>query len=301
MIFAFCLLLFFFSFVAALDVSSFNDPTRWVQTTDVPEPTQAFRFFVALVHRNLDQMRDEFLSVSTPGHALYGKHQSLSEINEKYAPSQDSKDKVRSWIKSNVIGAIINTEGNMIEVKATVSAVEKGFKTKLNWHESVRHPSDKKKRDLRATADLVIPASLHDSISFTTLNAPINMGKWRGHSSKDSLYEKAKDAQSQTAATLSYTAGNDDALVKFQPICGDGSVNNFSPPCANLAANYVPVFTAIVQSYHNNKKDHYSLSTPTDILFEIPPASIYCYNVSVFFNNISVFYNKIIPYTNYYT
>ena len=55
---------------------------------------------IGLTQSNLDRGHDLLMEVSHPGSPSYGKHYTVQEVTELFAPAQDTVDTVRSWLES---------------------------------------------------------------------------------------------------------------------------------------------------------------------------------------------------------
>ncbi|KAH8647333.1 peptidase S8/S53 domain-containing protein [Xylariales sp. PMI_506] len=64
--------------------------------------------------------------IATPGHALYGQFMTTEEIDAIIAPSDESRDLVFDWLKSEGLGEVsaLNWRGNVIEVNTTIEKAE---------------------------------------------------------------------------------------------------------------------------------------------------------------------------------
>ena len=76
----------------------------------------------------------------------------------------------------------------------------------------------------------------------------------------------------------SVTTGNEEAVLRFNVICGDGSWNQMNPPCANLEKKYVPQLIAKVTQHAELKANPFPLVT-SPIEFMLTNDNIYCYNI----------------------
>lgn len=55
---------------------------------------------IALAQSHLDQGYDYLMRVSDPGSQDYGKHWSLQDIHDHFAPSQETKEAVMDWLEN---------------------------------------------------------------------------------------------------------------------------------------------------------------------------------------------------------
>jgi len=140
------------------------------------------------------------------------------------------------------------------------------------WHKHVSDKSDK--RSLRTTSPLSrFPASIAEKISFVSLNSPIN------HMTPRQSALRRSKSQSAVASGVSAQAGNKEALVKFQPLCGaPGVPNDVSPPCSTSAAEDTPKYTVSIHQYSNSSSASGYLLDPDPIVVELVQEYIFCYN-----------------------
>lgn len=171
------------SFSSDLYVGPFQSG-HWVpDTTESAKDPNAFhvqqhdqlatKFIVALKHRDVGMLKKELLAVSMPKSGSYGKHLSVTEIRNKYAPLEEDLQRVVSFFEK-IPGSYVevNKVGNMMQVNAPLQSVEAHLRTKLAWF---RHSDeDTPKRSLRATSALQIPEDVRKVISFISLNSPIS-------------------------------------------------------------------------------------------------------------------------------
>ena len=76
----------------------------------------------------------------------------------------------------------------------------------------------------------------------------------------------------------SVTTGNEEAVLRFNIICGDGSWNQMNPPCANLDKKYIPQLVAKVSEHAELKANPFPLVT-SPLEFILTNDNIYCYNL----------------------
>lgn len=64
------------------------------------DPNAILPIRIALTQRNLDTGYDHLMSVSDPESADFGKHWSVEEIHNHFAPSEATKEAVKAWLES---------------------------------------------------------------------------------------------------------------------------------------------------------------------------------------------------------
>ncbi len=271
------LISFYASGFAALHKEQFESKVWTFDHENVIEPTETAKFVVALKLNDVEAMRQEFLRVSDPMSSSYGQHLTTAQLNARYGPTSEEKEKVIAHFQK-IDGAEVSysEHGDMLQVSAPASAVEEALQTKLAWVKDSRKLSDKK--SLRAKAGLFIPDEIGDLISFISLNSPVNHVLPRGAQALKQRNEvaAAKLSEEQAVASVGITAGNEEALIRFTPYC-NGVLNVDSPPCSSLPLLDVPLFTFSVTAHANNKSNPYLLNTDPTV-FTVKNTAAYCYN-----------------------
>jgi hypothetical protein len=77
--------------------------------------------------------------------------------------------------------------------------------------------------------------------------------------------------------SVAITTGTHEAGIHFSLLCGDGTRNTHSRPCANKEDRYIPKLKAIVTSHAKSKLNPYETST-YPLEFNLQPEGIYCSN-----------------------
>lgn len=252
--------------VGALDLEAYQS-IRWVP--DTAHEDHVHSFIVSLGLRNRDKLISDFHDTSNPKHSSYGKFLSQEEIRERYSPEETDVLRVSAYLQKIVGSKVtLNAKRDMITVSAKASAIEQFFDTSLMWHK--HHTDGSEKRSLRATSKLHnVPAEISELISFISLNSPINHMVPHGYSEK-LRREEAFQSQSVTAQ-----AGNQEALIRFAPVCGDGLLNTENPPCAGQTPDNIPRYTVSVQQLSDDGS--FYLNTNPSV-FELVQQYIFCYN-----------------------
>ncbi|EMC94319.1 hypothetical protein BAUCODRAFT_111098 [Baudoinia panamericana UAMH 10762] len=93
---------------------------------------------IGLTQSGLEDGYKRVLDVSHPSSPSYGKHLSLTEVNELFAPSKDTISNVREWLASAAdidIERIPVSKNGWIAVDLPVRAAERAFHTQYYEHE----------------------------------------------------------------------------------------------------------------------------------------------------------------------
>ena len=162
--------------------------------------------------------------------------------------------------------------GDFISVQASIENIEHGLHTQLGWFYHKRNLITK--NALRALSPIRIPNNLQEYISFVSLNAPANfMGP------KTTQVTNDYTVSTPFNASVSVTAGNEEALISFKAFCGDASMNNYNPPCTNLDSALVPTSYQVAVTPYANQRSSNPTQLDTDpLIFNIRPSKIYCFN-----------------------
>jgi len=275
-------LVLFSTLASALDLSAFSSASYLVDHDAKLHADVKHSFYIGLKKQKThEEMEALFLAISTPSSPKYGKYYSYERVQEEIAPTAATKSIVSAWLLEQSGNQLqIDDSGDFVKVHGSIGVIEKVFSTKLSQFKHVS--SSSAQGALRASSSLRISNDeVASKITFLSLNAPINRGKAQALSSSSSSSSSssaaaAASATSFNATTVYVTSGNEEALVRFTPTCGDGKLNSFSPPCSNLPASQVPVFTANVFSFNNNASDAFPLEQ--DYKFNLFSSLIYCYN-----------------------
>ncbi|KAI0425842.1 peptidase S8/S53 domain-containing protein [Xylaria sp. FL1042] len=108
-------------------------PKDWVMNGPAAkEETIELRFNLA--KQNTAQFHELALNIATPGHAQYGKHLTLEQIDAIVAPRAESKDLLFEWLGNHSLadGATLNSRGNVVKVNATISQAEALLRANYN-------------------------------------------------------------------------------------------------------------------------------------------------------------------------
>ena len=243
--------------------------SNWDFTSDISnKESQLVKFIVALKLRNADKMHSHFLSVSDPKSPSYGKFLTPQEMQDMYGPEPAGKKAVLNYFKQIPNAELnIGEHGDLLEVVAPVKHVEGALKTRLGWVANPSYPT----RSIRSKTDLNIPDHISQHIDFVSLNSPVLQARGKSFNQENKL-KAAKKVYS-----VSVTSGNEEALVRFTPTCGDGQKNYMNPPCANLDISQIPYFSFSVNEFTSNG-GNYVLNTDAQ-LFTVPFSKVYCYNI----------------------
>ncbi|KAI0101793.1 peptidase S8/S53 domain-containing protein [Nemania sp. FL0031] len=87
-----------------------------------------------LAKQNTAQFHELVLNIATPGHAQYGKHLTLEQIDAIVSPKPESKDLLFQWLGDHNLanGATLNSRGNVVKVNATISQAEALLRANYN-------------------------------------------------------------------------------------------------------------------------------------------------------------------------
>lgn len=96
-------------------------PTGWTKLRDA-NSDQLIKLRVALEQPNLAEFEKTLYTISTPQHALYGRHLSREEVRDLVKPTDESTAAVLNWLRAaGVDEADMEEDGEWVNFKATVS------------------------------------------------------------------------------------------------------------------------------------------------------------------------------------
>ncbi|OQN98397.1 hypothetical protein B0A48_15665 [Cryoendolithus antarcticus] len=111
----------------------------WVKVARVHEDVK-LPMRIGLIQSNLDNAHDYLMKVSHPESEHYGKHYTVDEVTDLFAPAQSSVDAVRAWLKSAGIemdSVSQSTNKQWLQFDASASKAEELLKTEYHEYEHV--------------------------------------------------------------------------------------------------------------------------------------------------------------------
>jgi tripeptidyl-peptidase-1 len=108
-------------------------PRDWIEVGSAPS-NEVINLQIGLKQSNEGVIEQHLLQVSDPRHARYGQHLSSAEVDNIIAPSDDTVDLVRSWLRqNNVTDFIFNPAKDWIAIPSiSICDVEKLLQTKYS-------------------------------------------------------------------------------------------------------------------------------------------------------------------------
>lgn len=106
-----------------------------------PEADFVLPMRIGLTQSNLDRGHDLLMEVSDPRSSAYGKHYSVEEVHDLFAPSEQSVAAVRAWLeKAGIAEERVSQSINKqwLQFDAPVYEVEDLFKTQMHVYEHNR-------------------------------------------------------------------------------------------------------------------------------------------------------------------
>lgn len=274
------------------------------------EDHHVVEFLVALDVPLKQEIHSKLLDVSNPKSKNYGQYMTLEQIRAKYGPASHVLSQVSGFFEQIHMSTVtVSNSGDMLKVAAPVSSIESAFATNIVMHncygeeETAVSDSNTKtdaksnlpllKSSIRASKALVIPEHINKHISFISLDIPTSYIAKKGHTYLQEMEKKMsprieESTSSSTSSDYTFpvplfynasvTTGSQEALIRFNILCGDGSWNQMNPPCADLDSQYQPNFFAKVTLHVENKANPFLLSTEP-LRFHLDEYSIYCFNL----------------------
>lgn len=217
------------------------------------------------------------LSVSDPKSLAYGKYLKLDEIQSKFGASNEIKASVADYFRNIPETTVECRVNDIITVTSTVFQVENHFKTELVMVEHDRYRNHR--TYIRARSKLQLPPDISQHVSFISLNSPVFTkppSALKDVSDKSGFMNDAEVSLSRSRDTSPNTVvvsgGNEEALIGFHAVCGDGLQNNFNPPCSDKAAFGLPTFSLAVTPYRDGNISLYT----EPIKFHVQYKTVFC-------------------------
>jgi tripeptidyl-peptidase I len=92
---------------------------------DQPDPNEQLKLYLHLIHEDESNIRDRLLSISTPGHSLYGQFLDNSGLDHLLRPSAENTTLVLHWLSSAGISQEqISQFGDTWQLTPTVAQAE---------------------------------------------------------------------------------------------------------------------------------------------------------------------------------
>ncbi|KAI1847111.1 hypothetical protein JX266_006986 [Neoarthrinium moseri] len=127
------------------------------------EPGRSFALKIGLKQQNLDAGGDLVYQVSHPSSPDYARYYSPEEVVEKFAPSGETIDNVRSWISSNGGSSILSRDKGWLHVNMTVAEAESMLSTQYYEYKHISM-----NRSTISCEEYSVPKAIRDHIDFIT-------------------------------------------------------------------------------------------------------------------------------------
>lgn len=235
------------------------------------------KFTVALKLQNSELMHDELMELASPHSVRYGQYYSQASLQERFGPSQYTRNLVSTYLKQIKGATVHGADGNgdFLMVTASVKNIEEFFSTSLSWRRNIG--ADTTKRALRADTDLFVPDDVSEHISFISLNSPVSHLHPRATRTSDVSVAEEKSATEESEEVMAtskpgVTAGNKEALLTFKPICQNDVPNQYNPPCA---LDVMPPYFKIRVFSYSNAGEQLAIDP---LVFDIQIQDIFCMN-----------------------
>ena len=137
-------------------------PAGWSQGNSAPCPEQRIKLQIAIrqegKHALLEQ---QLLSISTPGHALYGEHYGPQQLSALFRPDPAVSSSVISWLQeASIHDTDIEDNGDWVNINTTIGQAETLLHTKFDFFHHVDETVQPRIRTLQYS----IPQHLHRHI-----------------------------------------------------------------------------------------------------------------------------------------
>ncbi|RYC56851.1 hypothetical protein CHU98_g9360 [Xylaria longipes] len=151
-------------------------PEGWTKLRDA-KSDQLIKLRVALEQSNLEEFEKKLYDISTPQHALYGKHLSREEVQELVKPTEESTAAVLDWLHSAGIKDV-EQDGEWINFKTTVSKASDLLDADFGVYnhvgtvkESIRTLSYSVPEDIRSHITMIQPTTRFGQIRSQSIQA----------------------------------------------------------------------------------------------------------------------------------
>ncbi|KIW66790.1 hypothetical protein PV04_06085 [Phialophora macrospora] len=137
-------------------------PEGWYQGDTTPGCHQRIKLHIAVRQEDKhDLLEERLLSISTPGHALYGQHYDAQQLSALLQPDPAVSSAIRSWlIGAGISETVIQDDGDWFTVYMTVAQAETLLDTKFQYF----HHADLAEPPRIRTLQYSVPHHLHPFI-----------------------------------------------------------------------------------------------------------------------------------------
>ncbi|KAH9900178.1 subtilisin-like protein [Xylariomycetidae sp. FL2044] len=112
-------------------------PMGWRKLRNA-DPARVIKLRIALEQPNLQQFEKTLYDISTPQHALYGRHLTRDQVKEMVKPRDESVDAVLGWLESyGIPSSDIQHDGEWVNFRATVSKASSLLNTEFGVYNHV--------------------------------------------------------------------------------------------------------------------------------------------------------------------
>lgn len=112
-------------------------PSGWKKVRDA-DPNQFIKLRIALQQPGLAAFEQKLYDISTPQHALYGRHLSREELKDMMKPRDESTTAVLGWLEAaGIPSSSIENTGEWINVRTTAANAEELLNTTYSIYNHV--------------------------------------------------------------------------------------------------------------------------------------------------------------------
>ncbi|KAG9243043.1 putative Tripeptidyl-peptidase sed2 [Calycina marina] len=123
-----------------------NIPHGWEFSRE-GDPNANIRLRLSLKQQNVNIFLEDFLAISTPGHAKYGQHFEGHEIRRMLKPTDETSNMVLEWLQQSGISSI-QDDGDYVQFQTTVENAGRMMNTRFNFYRHI-HTGEKLLRILQ--------------------------------------------------------------------------------------------------------------------------------------------------------
>lgn len=214
--------------------------TGW-KRAERPRPDQKLPMRIGLKQSNLDRAHDMLMDIASPDSPNYGRHLTVDQVTDLFAPAAESVDAVRHWLTSAGVDARRITQSTNKQWLQFVASVEEAERLLFADYHLYEHLESGLKTVV--CADYHLPKNVSEHVDYVTPGIKLGsygfhelaMKQKRSMEYKKGMKAKRRFQQKQSSPGLEYDAvlvqqkqtalpTNCDALVRPKCVQGNDSL-----------------------------------------------------------------------------
>lgn len=155
-------------------------PDGWTEI-GVPSPATPMKFHMAISNDRMAEFEQRAIDIATPSHQLYGQFMTRDEVGEFLRPSNDTVDRIVSWMESErVPSEAIERHAYWITFTVPVSQAEDMLKTRFH-----NFRNDVSQETVIRTVQYSVPQDIRDSVQM--IQPTIKFGQFSAQQNQPDL------------------------------------------------------------------------------------------------------------------